>query len=1096
MIRDRRSHDHRVLQSYSIRSLNEMKSPRRPQNNLPDSVEEAAALLGASITQLTGQTIFPRQLPPKGMHSAWSTYSNLPSTELLQRMYALRSLLRATTAPLEAARSILAVLMKLVNLSSTMAASNATTSNDHSRVALTPPLLSTPLRTLWCDAVVLCYTQGPSNMETVAFVRQMLALAVLHPRSAKAAGGVRLAAVSVVAKLLEQPQEYHAIQQLAPWSLEILQTAARALKSAGQGEPSYREEAMQMASATAVACRTVYFKTHKQTIDSEQRLLLRGAMEDKANVEAVKNVKVAAMDPFPEVRAKAAQFASRLAPMLLLAAPVTDPHMTVSLLDEVMALAVRNLDDESPHVATQWAEALARCISTAVEYNALQQQQASRSRREIGEDGPVSPAQGSKTTAGVEKAVSTTTSRFGVARKVGMTEICSSLSHAISHLVEQFVKAGGELSASRMGGTFSVGGRAVRVGWTLALVKLLQLQSVMGSISDDNPVSNKKCIELILTILGEEMEKELSAPLSSDTSTSSAANQLFGSPKGRSKGDASLVRLAVSRILREGLAEVASEQVHLSMLHNLFAMVEQIDTWNANQLQVLLIEISHVLAALGEAAASIVHEGADAITACLGFNEHGVRHEAAIACTSIAQCFPATGRKLVHTSVDDIKMQIAELIAKIASTQSKEKVQQSHSAMSMFRRSSKDSETHTTNGDPTLPQQYAIHGRSLMVSLALQDLPCSSGGLPSRLVDEAVTVAATLIELQFHDQVSKTSPGAMCMCVISGFTILSGVLKSGPTLVAQHMPLLVRAWQKACECATTGTYLQPRHDLFCMDALLGSVVVFLKYCSELLLTIPEALSNVEMLLENSLQLLLPKGRLGKLGSNPAVAGRYDRAMASLLESFAWLPSGSFPLAADDVFSFAAQKIKASIEEDIMCSLLYSIVNKEDSLLDSKTCSRGKRIGQVGAEGLEETIAVLTSEAVGHGEREAVIHLLSTSEHVCLSEVKPHHDSAILEAFALDAEVSKPPTPLHDIGSWRCPLDPSMSSKVRLIDAAIQAFAATFGLKSGQEQQEVIDVLESLVPPFLTQLAQSIGINTVLPVQDRLLKVCAVEEIGL
>eukprot|EP00957_Ditylum_brightwellii_P104316 7945976-Ditylum_brightwellii.AAC.1 len=40
----------------------------------------------------------------------------------------------------------------------------------------------------------------------------------------------------------------------------------------------------------------------------------------------------------------------------------------LSSLDEVMVLAMRNLDDESPGVSSSWSEALARCICTSIQY--------------------------------------------------------------------------------------------------------------------------------------------------------------------------------------------------------------------------------------------------------------------------------------------------------------------------------------------------------------------------------------------------------------------------------------------------------------------------------------------------------------------------------------------------------------------------------------------------------------------------------------------------------------------------------------------------------------------------------------------------------
>ena len=81
-----------------------------------------------------------------------------------------------------------------------------------------------------------------------------------------------------------------------------------------------------------------------------------------------------------------------------------------------------------------------------------------------------------------------------------------------------------------------------------------------------------------------------------------------------------------------------------------------------------------------------------------------------------------------------------------------------------------------------------------------------------------------------------------------------------------------------------------------------------------------------------------------------------------------------------------------------------------------------------------------------------------------------------------------PTPLHEVGTWRMPMDPSYASKVRQVDAAIEAFAATFGLKDGKEQQDAMDMLEALVPPLLTQLARQLGVNASLTEQDRRSKV--------
>ena len=124
----------------------------------PESVEEAGALLGAAITKCNVTSI-PSIKPPKGMHSSFAIMSPVPSSELFTRLFQLRALLRDcdNKEPLVAAPSLLAVLMKLLGVSSSLAPQFA---ND-GRVN-TPPLWSTPLRKLWVDCVVLCHVLGDS----------------------------------------------------------------------------------------------------------------------------------------------------------------------------------------------------------------------------------------------------------------------------------------------------------------------------------------------------------------------------------------------------------------------------------------------------------------------------------------------------------------------------------------------------------------------------------------------------------------------------------------------------------------------------------------------------------------------------------------------------------------------------------------------------------------------------------------------------------------------------------------------------------------------------------------------------------------------
>lgn len=1097
----------------------------------PGSAEEAAALLGSAITRCGTVAASHKKeavLPPAGMHPAFAVTTH--SAELLHRLYVLRAMLRTvataqatTTSNLEpalpAAPSILQVLKKLLGISTQLAAeaaaaTSATSAASSSEVVVkvskseqqqrllllkhkheTPPMLSTPCRILWVDCVVLCHAlyatthhSGSSDSLTVPFVRQMLGLASIHPRSAKAAGGVRIAALSVVAALFEHdndrattgtaattPPPPHTLvltAQLAPWTLDVLQVCLKALRSAGNGEPTFRMAAIRAAGATAVACRNAAWRNRRSEAVTTKAdlLLLPGAMEDKAIAESIKVLKQAATDKFPEVRSLAATLAALLAPVVIPFTTISNHHHhadPLASLEDVLQFALKNLDDEVPVVADGWAEAVARCVSTALQYQAHWKKQTADS---------VGAGELATTSA---TAAAAAPGRFGSRhRSTGLVHnTLTSVPKAMDYLVDHcFGKAGGELAAVRGGGSFSVGGRAVRLGYCLTLTRLLRLQSELGAIGESRSISMLASIVGVLGMAKNEMDEQLNVTVT----------------RTWSKSDAGLVRLFTSRVLRHGLSELAAEPSQVSILQELINMLpgegqaSMSLALNANQLQVVLIEISHLVATLGEAVASRVEETITRLQLCLSHDDAGVRHEAAVACVAIASSFPSDGRKLVMRSVDSIYKELAQLVSVVSA--GFDKNDERKGGLGMFRRPLKETKSQ---GEITRSHEFAIHGTALLVSMLIKDLPQLPGGLPRDFLGAILTVAEVLVSSQFNDKLVSGNAGAACACVRAGFCMISGVLASGPCAVDAHMPLIIGTWQKSGKAAKEGgKNLTLEHDLVCLDAALSSIVTFLTFCSELLLSIPEALSQVTVLVEDIFSLLQPTGRLGNIPSDPLVTTLVESATASLMEAFAWLPSGSFPLVADEVFSFSAAYIRRGVEDHITCSILYHLVAKEDSILDSKPLSRASKDGQVGGvRDIEETIISLTGEVTSQRERESVLHLRSNERVKTLGETpSAFRGSSILEHFASDTKVDKPPTPLHEVGTWRRPSDPSCSSKVRIVDAAIQAFSATFGLKDGKEQQGAMDMLESLVPPPLAQFARTIGINTTSAEHDRRSKV--------
>ena len=1083
--------------------------------SFPSSVEEAAALLGAAITRASSLTPVARA-PPAGMHPAFCCLVD-PRSDLIRSLYILRSLLRSVPegTTLVSAPSVLQVLRKVLGLSTSMAnasvtsastaaaaaSSTATNSKSNNKTTTTlslhnkretPPLLSTACRRVWVDCILLTCALDPSRQQSApTWLRRVLVpILSLHPRSAKAAGGVRVAAFAVV----------HGLFRTLPaivngWSADVVPVCSKALKSAGQGEPTLRMLAMQTAVAVVQS--------------SQGDAFLHKTMQQ----EVLRMVQRACTDKYPEVRWGAACCCA--------AAAATNSGL---LHDPLWTLCLKNMDDESPLTATAWWDAAAQIVLAAMQVHALQSQQererashesdTTSSATSSGGPGDTAGSTGTATTPGAKAAASPkgSTSRKTPTPTTPALPLpwATSFPKAMEYIVDQFRSAG----THRCGGTYSTGGRAVRLGYAMILVRLLRHHG------------NNHGVEEVLPLI-----LRMVVPMATGSMSTSRNNSTSGGVT-TVAADMGWIKLYTGRVLRQGLSEVSPESVQVSLLHTLVDMLSsQQQQVGVEEQQVILVEISHLLVTVGEAAASDTSSIATTILQqCIAHENRHVRYEAAVTCScALLQSSSSSSTQHLTDALDSLQQHYAALLAAVvqqqassaaaSATSAKTTTTAAEGALRLFRRSPSKASAAAADQQKSLrPHLAAIHGRSLLAALLLHKLESSrnSNTETTVLLDTILDVAATLVgTMTSTPALVQASHEAVFCCVRAGYCVIAGLL--GSTSLVLTEPTVQRifgCWRTAVDGFmrkegddTATPTLVPEAEMICVDAVMSSLVAFLQHRSDLLLVIPEALHHITVLLEDLFPLLQPTGRLGQLQSSP----RYQSVMASLLEAFAWLPSGSFPLIADHVFTLATQQIEAAIEQNITCSILYSLVSKEDFLLDAKSLCRANAPGQAGgARDLEETILSLTADITSSSDLEAVMHLQSVSrrhggnagsmlgehdEKLSDRGTGGRHKSCILQTFSNDNKsvmTEPPPTPLHEVGTWRKPIDPSSAPRVRTVDAAIQAFSAVFGLKDGKEQQGAMELLERLVPPFLSQLARTIGINTVSMDTERRAKVRVTE----
>lgn len=228
-----------------------------------------------------------------------------------------------------------------------------------------------------------------------------------------------------------------------------------------------------------------------------------------------------------------------------------------------------------------------------------------------------------------------------------------------------------------------------------------------------------------------------------------------------------MLRLLASNVIRKGISENVSESSQLKILRELtsacrlavssetdaggISSVTASDTnkrkqLNRHQLQVTLIEISHLIAALGEAGASSLEDLLPVLRDSLSYADHGVRHEAAAAYASIAQVFPSEGRVFVIESLGTFGAKLDAIqnlcVSPPPATPS------SPILRSRFRQP-KNIVTNTV--DEIMKHQSSLHGNALAVSMLLHTFPHVKGFVATAIVSKVFDVVGKLLQCQFND---------------------------------------------------------------------------------------------------------------------------------------------------------------------------------------------------------------------------------------------------------------------------------------------------------------------------------------------------------
>jgi hypothetical protein len=1092
--------------------------------------------------------VYRTTAPPKGLHSSFSTVKPVPCSELYVRLASLTNILQnhldsaegsgddlTQDITLEAAPSIISLLHKLFNISSSLAlapillhsSSNTippanplqaiagTASPTPSTIApkkkrganqqpppsprsknlqvppvrIIPPLCSQPIRKLWVQCLTLAHRLSPAHALPSTNPHVLLApyfqTASNHPRSAKSAGGTRVAGLAILSSIFQD--DVLGARYVRPLLAESITLCLNGLKSSGAGDVVHRIHSVQCALSAVMAWRDMSSPIIKKNVESRV-FISANTIEDRVLAECVRLVKKGADDKYPEVRLAAAEFASVLSSVLITEEPrLSEKKYNVLMyMDEVMAACLRNLDDASVGASVAWSEALARCICTAVEYHSKNDKVH------------VVDASGSGgSSSGNKNDFTSKIKAFQEARRaigtIGSVS-CTNLDSVINFLVHQFTKVKGE-GATRMGGSHSMGGRNAQIGITQTITNLCKFQLETGGIGSSavqDCMAPSDALKIIMKMVGSHLEQDdenndgsMIAPSLSDLddsimfdATTSPKRKNLSKTSGvggflrnmsaninessqKRPSDASLARMGTIRVLRKGLSGIMPEAMQLIIFRELATLSKPREDYdgapvfNRHQLQVALVEISNLAITLGEACASCLGELIPALQYCLSDADHGVRHEAAVAFQALAVAFPSAGRKYIMAMVGEIQVHQDEVLALGAKSSNASNRAVTPPPTPQKRRNRRRQEhldetlAPNSNIGKSLDHQYSIHGNALVLSMILHVMPQLPGGLPAELLDIIIAVADNLISCQGNANLLRNNPGAVVTCVRAGYNIISGALTMGAKATIPHLQKIFGIWMRSATLMDDeSNRLEPIQSVSCVEPFITSITVFLQKNSELLLNVPDALNRTIQILEKVFPIILGYSQLEDCGSRIFASTRLDSAKAAIMEAFAWLPSGSYPTITNSIFTFASRQIQVETKNGYTCSLLDTIISKEDDVLDIRSPTRTERYGQTDCGIVEEHVVALASKCIGLSEREAVLHLLVEKNR------------------GTNQPDDTMPTPLHEVGTWTKPPLPSRLSKERLLNSAIHMFAATFGLQDGHQQMSAVKMLDELLAYFL------------------------------
>lgn len=244
-------------------------------------------------------------------------------------------------------------------------------------------------------------------------------------------------------------------------------------------------------------------------------------------------------------------------------------------------------------------------------------------------------------------------------------------------------------------------------------------------------------------------------------------------------------RMLTSNVIRKGISENVLESSQLLILRQLTSACSLSVSLsctnkgtddcllNRHQIQVALVEMSHVIITLGEAGASCIEDILPVLRDLLSHADAGVRQETSAVFASISQAFPAEGQKFVLRSLNSFGSNLDAI-------QSLFRMTLNHSISVKVKSTPSIKDQHVENlATELLKRQATLHGNSLAVSMIMHELIHLVGGVAAVIIDRVFDVVSLLLNCQFDEEfemVRYISPFLLFVCLALLFLAIHAFL--------------------------------------------------------------------------------------------------------------------------------------------------------------------------------------------------------------------------------------------------------------------------------------------------------------------------------